>query len=274
LSDGIDYCGLLRRAHEQLSDVAVSVAGDLISQREACRAAAGGCENESLLEGLQALSEAVSQVSESGVEPVGASRAAGPDWGSVPPEPAPAAMSGAGSQTATTACDIGGEIRSVSAAVDPGLAGRLAAAVAACRGSRCPLSLLLAEFEDVDTLMLTCGVQGVEDLRRFLESACSSLDHDPAICLPHGEAGAAVILPDCDRQRAVQLGSRLIDSVRRLASSRSRDGRPTISVSVGAATVALPPKNFPPDDLLDGAARCLYGSHASGGGVVKSIEIY
>jgi hypothetical protein len=34
------------------------------------------------------------------------------------------------------------------------------------------------------------------------------------------------------------------------------------------------PKNFPPRDLLEGADRCLYASHASGGGVVKSIEIY
>jgi hypothetical protein len=45
-------------------------------------------------------------------------------------------------------------------------------------------------------------------------------------------------------------------------------------LSVGAAAVALPPRNFPPQHLFDGASRCLYGSHAAGGGVVKSIEIY
>ena len=38
--------------------------------------------------------------------------------------------------------------------------------------------------------------------------------------------------------------------------------------------VSLPPKNFPPKDLLLAANRCVYGSSASGGGVVKSIEIY
>ena len=47
-----------------------------------------------------------------------------------------------------------------------------------------------------------------------------------------------------------------------------------LKLDVGVATVAQPPKNFPPRDLLDGADRCLYASHASGGGVVKSIEIY
>jgi hypothetical protein len=47
-----------------------------------------------------------------------------------------------------------------------------------------------------------------------------------------------------------------------------------LSVGVGAATVAAPTKNFPPGELFDGASRCLYGSQASGGTVVKSIEIY
>jgi hypothetical protein len=47
-----------------------------------------------------------------------------------------------------------------------------------------------------------------------------------------------------------------------------------LNLDVGVATVAQPPKNFPPRDLLEGADRCLYASHASGSGVVKSIEIY
>ena len=47
-----------------------------------------------------------------------------------------------------------------------------------------------------------------------------------------------------------------------------------MGISVGAATVSVPAKDFPPEDLFEGAQRCLYGSHASGGGVVKSIEIY
>jgi len=275
LPDGLDYPDLLARAHEQLADVAVSAAGDLI----ACQAdgsaqpAAAGFGSESLLEGLQSLSEAITQVSERSVESAGASQAAASGWGSAHDEPVPIAVSGPAAR-APTASGVVGDNGLASAGIDPGTAGRLAAAVAACRGSRCPLSLLLVEFDGVDKLMLTHGVQGLEGLRRFLEAASSSLDHRPAICLPHGEAGSAVILPDCDRQRAIQLGNRLIDSVRQLAASRSGDGRATIGVSVGVATVALPPKNFLPGDLLDGADRCLYGSHASGGGVVKSIEIY
>jgi GGDEF domain-containing protein len=91
--------------------------------------------------------------------------------------------------------------------------------------------------------------------------------------LSHNESGFAVILPDCERPRAVQLGQQLLDRVRQLPTSGPAADS-AISVSVGVATLSLPPKNFPPDELLERAARCLYGSRASGGGVVKSIEIY
>jgi len=47
-----------------------------------------------------------------------------------------------------------------------------------------------------------------------------------------------------------------------------------LSIHVGAATVTLPPKNFPAQDLLESADRCLYGSRTSGGNVMKSIEIF
>jgi hypothetical protein len=38
--------------------------------------------------------------------------------------------------------------------------------------------------------------------------------------------------------------------------------------------VSVPSRNFRPEGLVEGAQRCLYASQASGGGVVKSIEIY
>ena len=50
-------------------------------------------------------------------------------------------------------------------------------------------------------------------------------------------------------------------------------GPQSVTLSVGVATVPVPPKNFSPEDLLNAADHCLYGSRASGGGVVKSIEI-
>lgn len=157
---------------------------------------------------------------------------------------------------------------------DRGLLSHLAAAAAICRQSRCPLSLLLAELSHADELVLTRGMEGFRQLRSILERACRGLDHDQLTCLPHGEAGFAAILKGCDRQLAVRLGNRLIEHVTRGSTATEGDKRPLASVSVGAATVCMPSKNFPARDLIQAANRCLYGSHSSGGGVVKSIEIF
>ncbi len=70
------------------------------------------------------------------------------------------------------------------------------------------------------------------------------------------------------------MGNELIRGVRTLAMSAAGAEKEWLKLDVGVATVAQAPKNFPPRDLLDGADRCLYASHASGGDVVKSIEIY
>ena len=136
------------------------------------------------------------------------------------------------------------------------------------------LSLLLVELNYLDKLLVTQGVEGVERLRWLVESLCQNLDHPQLACLPYGEAGFAVILHGCDRRQAVELGNEVIARARRLGASRPGSREGTFSISLGAATVALPPKNFPPQALLEGAGRCLYGSRASGGSVVKSIEIY
>jgi GGDEF domain-containing protein len=152
---------------------------------------------------------------------------------------------------------------------DPGLLGQLAASVSACRRSHRPVTLLLVELDDVEDLMITGGVEGFGRVRDCLETASRAVDHPSPICLPHGDMGFAVILPDCDRQRAARLANQLIEQFRRLVSGQS-----ALSISLGAATVSVPSKNFPAEDLLHGAERCLYGSHASGGGVIKSIEIY
>jgi diguanylate cyclase (GGDEF)-like protein len=157
---------------------------------------------------------------------------------------------------------------------DPGLLGRLATAVTAGRQSRCPLSLLLVELDHTEGLLVALGADGFDALRRLLETACREVDHPGAICTPYGEAGFALILPNCERQQGVRLGDQLRRAMHRTPGRRSADARQPIALSVGVATVALPPKNFSPADLLQGADRCLYGSRASGGGVVKSIEIY
>lgn len=287
LPEGHDYKDILSQAHSQLADVATEAAGDLIRQQFNEPAAdPEEEEDEDVLDEFHALSQAIASVSRRDRDPGSLSPSAQPSSISHTanarrqrPEPSQAASK--------TRCPAAGRIQTSSAQVcaspaakpavaeaDPGMLGQLASAVVSCRRSHCALSLLLLELDDTDDLMMIYGLVGLEKLRQLLESECRHLEHDGAICLPQGDYGCAVILPDCDRQPAVRLGSRLIEQLRSLTSGLSGSGRPAVSVSAGLATVSLPPKNFLPEDLFKGAARCLYGSHASGGGVVKSIEIY
>ncbi len=149
----------------------------------------------------------------------------------------------------------------------------MAAAGGACRQSRRPLSLLLVQLDRVDELLLLLGAKDFEELRRLLEATCRGLDHPWTTCLPHGEAGFALILPNCERRLAVELGDHLLRAMYALKTAQHAGGPQLVTLSVGVATVRLPAKNFSPADLLDAADHCLYGSRASGGGVVKSIEI-
>ena len=93
---------------------------------------------------------------------------------------------------------------------DPGLLGWLAAAGGTCRQSRRPLSLLLVQLDRPDELLLLLGAKDFEELRRLLEATCRGVDHPWTTCLAHGEAGFALILPNCQRRLAVELGDQLM----------------------------------------------------------------
>ena len=266
LPEGRDYRDVLIEAHSQLAQDAAEAAEDLIRRRADRRAAE--TEDEALLDEFRALSEAVERIAQTDPAP---SVSAPIDR----PEPQPAAVrsfqphvASASHRSTAREAHVSGANVSTDAEADPGLLGRLDAAVSACRQSHCPLTLLLVELDDVDKLIVTRGVEGLAEVRRFLETTCRNLDHPEAVCLAYRDFGFAVILPDCERQPAVRLANQLLDSVRGLAA-----GHPALTISVGAATLSVPTKNFPPGSLFEGAQRCLYGSHASGGGV-RSIEIF
>ncbi len=276
VSDDADYVGLLAESHRQLANVAADVAGDMV--RESASRGTPESETEALLDDLQVLSQLISHVSDESTELAARPSTASPQSQSKDPPGTQArdvAKPSAPPMVAdTTPSNTRPAATSATVPADPGTLGQLSAAVAACRRSRCEISLMLAELDDVDGLAFTYGVDGLDELCRLLESACRGLDHGCTICLPHGESGFAVVLPNCERSEAIDLGHQLLDQVHRLLTRDMVSNGDGIGVGVGVATLSLPPKNFPPEDLFEGAARCLYGSHASGGGVVKSIEIY
>ncbi len=261
-----DYRDVLVQAHARLAGVAVDLASEMVARR--------GNLAESLRSELESLADAVSlathpETPRQGETPAprqaigssagspGASLVVSDSVSSHPDAPQPAPAAGA----PTTAAEP-----------DPGVLGQVAAAVTSCRQSRCPLSIMLVEMNNVDDLLLTHGMEGFQRLRQKLQTACRALDHPRVICLAYREAAFAVLLVDCERRPAIHLGNQLIGLVRRRWPATT--GQAPVSISVGVATVSQVPKNFPLEKLLEGADRCLYGSRASGGGVVKSIEIY
>ena len=73
-------------------------------------------------------------------------------------------------------------------------------------------------------------------------------------------------------EQVQDVGRLHLRSARKLAEYARSDN--LLEASIGVAAISVPPRNFLPASLLEGAQRCLYASRASGGGVVKSIEIY
>ena len=265
LPRGLDYRDVLAQAHAQMAEVAADAAEDLIRYEQNQPQPSEG--SRLLADEMQLLSAAVAQFRSSPAEPH-----------AVPAPLADTARPRADSGVRTAVAEAPGRFapvaRTAMVEADPGLIGQLTAAVGTCRQSRCALSLLLVELGRVGDLLVGFGPEGFDELVCILHTACREVDHPGPICVPYGEAGFAVILPGCERQAAVRLGNGLTERVRRDFSSRRLRHQFGPSLGVGAATVSLPPKNFPPADLFDAAQRCLYASHASGDAVVKSIEIY
>jgi HD-like signal output (HDOD) protein/GGDEF domain-containing protein len=268
LPDGTDYRDILIAAHGRLSAVAAETAEEMLTAQVNTRPHEK--EEDSLLAEVRGLSQAVSGLA---ARPKEKPNSIVKPSERIVEAPAahPRAAHGVAAEVLPAHAAASAPVETAAADV---LMAKLDAAVTSCRIARCPLSFVVVEFDRVDDLIAVCGVDGFQRMMRVLRSACWAVEHPGMICTAHGEAGFAIILPDCERRKAVEFGSELVQSIGRSSSARADLGPRTASLSVGVATVAMPPKNFPPQDLFATASRCLYGSHASGGGVVKSLEIY
>jgi len=155
----------------------------------------------------------------------------------------------------------------------PGLEALVAAALPACRAARVPLSLMCLELTGHAELVFALGAQHAGEILQFVEQACGGIEHPDVKCLRTHETRFGLILPGCGRQQAVQIGDDLIEVLRRGIGRRVGSRSAAATLSAGIATLSLPPKNFPAQELIDRASRCLYAARAAGGDCLKSIEI-
>jgi GGDEF domain-containing protein len=265
-----DYAAVLAAAHAQLGHVADDVAQEMVRQKSAsaCRRVIGR------------LSQAAEQLASRDGRWIDAtSRASAASAGPPAVAPSSAAECGVavGAHAAVASPAVSPAIASAAfapqrAAADPGLVGRIEAAVASCRQSRRALSLVLFEIDRYGDVIVTRGLDGAAQVVRRLRLAVDRVCEPGDARYQIDDGQVALILEGCERSTAVDLAREVVRLIRGSHTRVTRSPN-VVTVSGGVATLPLAPKNFPACELLEAAQRCLNGAHASGGDAVKSIDL-
>jgi len=254
LPEGKGFLDILADAHARLADVAADVAGSLVgSEKTALWQETPWQETESLLGAVSSFHKGETWASGEQL-----AKLATAELVARPVSPGGAVSPG---ETAEDAL------------IDPGLIGRVAGAINSCRQARRPLSLLFVEVDHYDEVILSRGPDGAAAIVNLLQAATSQMTDSPHGSYSVDTARTALLLEGEDRQQAVETGHRLVRGLRNWSQLRVAAGEAPVTVSVGVATVAMPPRNFPPEQLIEAAERCLNGARCTGGDCQKSIEI-
>jgi len=144
-------------------------------------------------------------------------------------------------------------------------------AVRRARDLRSPLSLMWLQVDGFPEQVVTWDLNHVERLLGLAGVIADKESDHLATSLQGGDGALVVLLPEYDRQPAIELARRVIDQAARWSGRLSGDRGPTLSA--GIATVTLPPRNFRAADLLESAHRCATAAKGPGGNGVKSIEV-
>jgi HD-like signal output (HDOD) protein/GGDEF domain-containing protein len=231
------YREILARAHAQMSQVAVDAVPDMVGHGERC---AGAAERQALSRAIDRFTQGLAPL------PVGTERrqadaarqtaAAGPRWH------------------------------------DPGLFGRVEAAIAGCWARQHEMSLILLELDNYAQLLISVGPERLSQIIAAMPDGMSALCDVPYECLLIREARYAILLPDCDRQQAVAVARSLVDHLPDWLLEQTGLTAP-LALIAGVAALAAAGRNSHPEDLINAAERCLFAAKSSGGRVVKSIDV-
>ena len=133
---------------------------------------------------------------------------------------------------------------------------------------------MILEVDEFEELVFQSGGTLAAGFTSGLRAGVESFLEYGQAALVSGEAQLALLLAGDDRLEAVATARLILDEARSgHLVSQNGVGQP-ISMSIGIASVALPAKNFPAEDLQEAAVRCLSAVQSCGGDSVKSIDIY
>ena len=157
----------------------------------------------------------------------------------------------------------------VSLDSDQQLFGEVAAAIARCRCDKRSLSLVLFRVHGV---LARGGEPDAYPASQLLLGGLERWSQDRGTGLALPQNTFALLWECCTRNDGLQLARHVL----RMAQDSSQTAEGALPsgwmLSAGLATLALPPRNFPPHEIIAAAQRCLAGALLSGGGAVKSIE--
>jgi HD-like signal output (HDOD) protein len=140
---------------------------------------------------------------------------------------------------------------------------QLATTVGSCRANRRGLSLLLlagvSQQEGDD--------KGPPRIKRLALQLCERHGLPASSMTPLGQGQCALVLPGHERHETVRLAQEFVAEP--LLWEHRVD-----ELKIGIASLALVPKGYDTQRLLTAAEGCLNAARASGGSVVKSIEVY
>jgi HD-like signal output (HDOD) protein len=190
----------------------------------------------------------------------------------LPPESHPSASHEGSSPASATVpmTSKSSSIRPVNASADPILSSRVSSAVQRCRQARCSISLALLAIDDYSNVLLQLGPSQATELTQWLRIALADWTGQRAPAMLVGESCFALVWEDCPRSDAVQFVRHALATAKEWWVERP-GSRFELTISAGLATLEYPPRNFPPNQLIDAGERCLAGAQLSGGDSLKSI---
>lgn len=139
-------------------------------------------------------------------------------------------------------------------------------AAAECRNERTSLSLVCLEVSGDGEEQLS--TDAAEALQRALEVLVAEQHLAPSQLFRISLTSAAVMLAGTERRDAVEVAQWLGGLV------ASESGSLPLALKAGVASISAIPKSYDAEGLLAAAERCLAAALSSGGGAVKSIEVY
>lgn len=129
-----------------------------------------------------------------------------------------------------------------------------------CREERRPLSVALFEVSDERT-----GPEEAFALREWLKGSPVAGDFVETLWSPLSSDRCAVLMPGFERHDANRLWTEVADAL-------AKDSRKQLDV--GVAGVALAPRGFDAERLVEPAERCLAAALEIAGSAIKSLEVF